>query len=122
VAPDVKYEFIRFGADARFLFTKIVVGIHAGYRVLVGAGEIEQLYWFGGVGGGGLEAGLMGGYTFSENVTGLVGFDYTGYSLSFDPPPVERANGTAGGPLAAGASDTYLQFWLGAAFTVPSFD
>jgi hypothetical protein len=86
--------------------------------VLLEAGEIASPYWFADAGGGAFEVGLFGGYAMSEHVTGLLGVDYTAYSLSFDPPPPERA--VVGGPIADGASDTYLNIWLGGEFSVPS--
>lgn len=122
VVPDVHYKYMRFGADARFIFGKIVLGLRAGYRLLLSAGEIEEPYWFSGVSGGGLEAGLMGGYQLSSGMLGVVGFDYYAYNLKFDAATPERAAQMVGGPLATGAKDTYIQIWLGLQIIVPGLN
>jgi hypothetical protein len=116
--PDVDYEYMRVAVDSRFEFGSFVVGAHAGYRLLLGAGEIEEPYWFGGVSGGAFEVGLLLGYVLHPGVSGLIGLDYTGYSLTFDKPPAERLS-AGNGPVADGATDAYLQLWLGASMVIP---
>jgi hypothetical protein len=120
--PDVVYKYISLAADGRFQFGKVVLGARAGYRFLTSTGEIEEPYWFGGVGGGALDLGLQVGYAFDQNLIGMVGFDYTSYRLKFDPASPDRLSGAIAGPVASGARDAYLSFWLGALFIVPGLD
>lgn len=119
VVPDVTYKYLRIGIDALLRFDRLLAGIRGGYRILVGAGEIEKLYWFGDTSGGAFELGVLGGYALNDMVRGLVGLDYTLYNLSFASPPPEREAGMEGGPMASGASDGYLQLWVGGAVIVP---
>jgi len=122
LVPDVKYEYVRVGVDSRFMFGKLALGVRGGYRFLLEAGEIEKPYWFGGVGGGAFDAGVMLGYALSDSLLGMVGFDYLSYNLKFDAPPPERASGMEGGPVASGATDVYVHGWAGLAVIVPGLD
>ncbi len=122
VVPDVKYEYIRVGVDSRFNVGKLAFGVRGGYRFLLETGEISEDYWFGGVGGGAFDAGVMLGYALSDSLLAMVGFDYLDYRLEFDAAPAARASGTEGGPIATGASDVYLHGWAGLAVIVPGLD
>lgn len=122
IVPDVKYEYIRAGVDSRFMLGKLALGVRGGYRFLLEVGEIEEPYWFGGVGGGAFDVGVMLGYALSDSLLALAGFDYLAYRLKFDAASPERASGAVGGPVATGGSDTYLHGWAGLAVLVPGLD
>lgn len=122
VVPDLKYEYIRVGVDSRFMFGKFALGVRGGYRFLLETGEIENSYWFGGVKGGAFDAGVMLGYALSDNLLGMLGFDYLNYGLKFDAAPPERASGMVGGPVATGANDVYLHGWAGLVVLVPGLN
>jgi hypothetical protein len=119
IVPDVTYKFLRFAADARFWIDSLMIGVRAGYRVVVGTGELESVDWFASAGGGAFEGGLDIGYELTDTMQAVFSGDFTRYMLSFDSVPPGRLAGNEPGPVADGATDQYMLFSLGILFILP---
>jgi hypothetical protein len=109
IVPDVKYGYIKIGADAGFTLGTVTLGARLGVRLLGSLGEIESL-WFPGATGTGLDAGIFGAIPFSSKLALVAGVDVLRYGFDFNAiPPENRV-------AAGGAIDQYFIGWLGVRF------
>jgi hypothetical protein len=111
LVPDVNYHFLRIGVDARFAFSKLVVGAHIAPRFLLSMDEVDKArVWFPGASGSGLDFGIFGGWQLTPWLSAVGGLDVVRYGFDFNAiPPDNRV-------VAGGATDTYVSVWLGAMF------
>ncbi|HEX4351774.1 MAG TPA: hypothetical protein VHZ95_02645, partial [Polyangiales bacterium] len=110
--PDVSYNFIRLGLDARWQFVRWVgLQVDAAYLAGLSLGELSDKAWFPHSSGNGLEAGvsmMFGSPTF----VGEFGFAVERYFMSLNPDPKDP--GVVGtGRVAGGALDEYFSLRLG---------
>jgi hypothetical protein len=106
IVPDVKYGFIKIGADASFTLGKVILGAKLGVRLLSSLGELETL-WFPGATGTGLDAGIFGGYALGDSLALMAGIDALRYGFDFNAIPEDNR------VAAGGAIDQYFVGWLG---------
>ncbi len=122
LVPDVHYNFIRVGMDARFYISKLIVGVQVAPRFLTSMKEVDmggepapptapatKSTWFPGATGSGFDFGLMLGWQILPWLTPVAGFDVVRYGFDFNnlpaaPPP--RV-------IAGGATDTFVSGYLG---------
>ncbi|HTQ04018.1 MAG TPA: hypothetical protein VMI54_09180 [Polyangiaceae bacterium] len=110
LVPDVHYNYLRIGLDARVYVSKLLVGAHFSPRFLTSMSELDKAgVWFPGAKGSGVDMGLMLGWRLAPWLTPAAGFDVVRYGFDFNnlpatPPP--RV-------IAGGATDTYISGWLG---------
>ena len=88
LVPDVNYNFLRFGFDARLRVSKLTVGSHFGARFLTTMHNIDQDYWwFPGATGSGIDFGAMLGYQILSFMDVAGGADYVRYGFDFNGIP-----------------------------------
>ena len=109
IVPDVKYGYIKVGADVGFALGKVTLGAKVGVRLLGSMGEIETL-WFPGATGTGLDAGIFGAYALSDTIGIVAGIDALRYGFDFNAIPEDNR------VAAGGAIDQYFIGWLGVRF------
>jgi hypothetical protein len=109
IVPDVKYGYIRLGADTSFALGKVTLGGKVAVRLLGSLGELESL-WFPGATGTGVDLGIFGAYPFSDTIGLVAGIDAIRYGFDFNAIP--ETNRVAAG----GAIDQYFVGWLGVRF------
>ena len=110
VVPDVHYHYLRFGLDARFQFSKVMIGAHVAPRFLTAMPEIDKRgVWFPGATGSGLDFGATAGFKLLPWLMPVVGVDMVRYGFDFNNTPVSASQNV----IAGGATDTYLSGWLG---------
>jgi hypothetical protein len=109
IVPDVKYGFVKIGAEAAFLLGKVTLGAKIGVRLLGSLGELETL-WFPGATGTGLDAGIFGGYSLSDSLAVVAGVDALRYGFDFNAIPEDNR------VAAGGAIDQYFVGSLGVRF------
>ena len=109
VVPDVKYSFVKIGADATFHFGRARLGARLGARLLNSLGEIETL-WFPGATGSAIDAGIFGGYGLGDSIALMAGVDAIRYGFDFNAIPEDNR------VAAGGAVDQYFVGWLGVRF------
>ncbi len=112
LVPDVEYEYVRVGLDGRVRVSKVTLGAHFGYRFLLGMGELKSDAWFPNATGGGIDAGIMGGYELVSGLSVVAGFDFRRYFLTLSPDPGAQR-------VAGGALDEYLSGWGGLMYRIP---
>jgi hypothetical protein len=109
LVPDVNYQFLRFGVDARFAISKFMVGGHIAPRFLLSMADIDKArVWFPGASGSGLDFGVLVGWRLAPWLSAVGGADVVRYGFDFNAIPSDNR------VVAGGASDTYLSVWLGA--------
>jgi hypothetical protein len=109
IVPDVKYGFVKIGADTAFMLGKVTLGARIGVRLLGSLGELETL-WFPGATGTGLDAGIFGGYSLSDSLAIMAGIDMLRYGFDFNAIPEDNR------VAAGGAIDQYFVGSLGVRF------
>lgn len=112
--PDVDYSFIRAVVDARFRIGKGIVGFHVGPRIILGTGELGDI--FPDATTTALEAGLTGGYALSPNFDFMGGLELKRYGITLNPDPDDLPQINGAPAAAGGALDQYLGLWLGVAW------
>ncbi|MCA9597597.1 MAG: hypothetical protein KC776_29990 [Myxococcales bacterium] len=112
LVPDVDYQYVRLGLDGRVRVSKVTLGAHFGYRYLLGTGDLESDAWFPNATGGGVDAGLMGGYEVVSGLSIVAGFDFRRYFFSLKPD-------AGAARVAGGALDEYLSGWGGLMYRIP---
>jgi hypothetical protein len=116
LVPDVHYHYLRFGLDARFYISKLLVGAHVAPRFLTSMKEIDKGgVWFPAATGSGLDMGVLLGWQILPWLTPTLGVDLVRYGFDFNNTPVPQ-NIYDQRVVAGGATDTYLSGWLGATF------
>ena len=115
LVPDVHYHYLRFGLDARFYVSKLMVGAHVAPRFLTSMKELDKgAVWFPGAMGSGIDMGAQLGWQVLPWLTPTVGFDLVRYGFDFNNVPVAENQRV----VAGGATDTYLSGWIGAVFNL----
>jgi hypothetical protein len=109
IVPDVKYGFVKLGAEAAFRLGKVTLGAKLGVRLLSSLGELETL-WFPGATGTGLDAGIFGGYSLSDSLAVVASIDALRYGFDFNAIPKDNR------VAAGGAIDQYFIGSLGVRF------
>lgn len=111
--PDVKYTFVRALVDGRFRFGKVLLGAQLGPRILLGSGQLEDI--FPDSTGGGFELGLQAGYAVTSTLDVVAGFDLRRYYFTLNPSTTPGSAPQINGELAAagGAVDQYMGLSLG---------
>jgi hypothetical protein len=116
LVPDVKYTFVRLGAEARVRIAKFLGGGHIAPRILTSLHQIDLPYvWFPNAHGSGLDFGLMVGYGVLPYMDIVLNADFVGYGFDFNPMPVDPLIGPV---IAGGATDRYNSLSLGVKFTL----
>jgi len=123
LVPDVKYDFIRIGADVRARISKFFVAGRVAPRILLSLANIDQEYvWFPGAKGSGLDFGLELGWGFLPYLDVVGGADVLRYGFDFNGIPNENpcdpTLGCKAPVIAGGATDTYISGWLGVRVTL----
>ena len=118
LVPDVNYQFLRIGVDARLRFGKITAGSHFAPRFLTSMANIDQTYWwFPGATGSGIDFGAFVAYELLKFMDVAVGGDYLRYGFDFNAIPSNAGlPGSTARSVAGGATDIYLGGWLGVIF------
>jgi hypothetical protein len=115
VVPDVHYNYLRFGLDARFRISKFMVGASVAPRFLTSMKELDKGgVWFPGATGSGLDFGMMLGWQLLPWFAPTVGMDYVRYGFDFNNLPAKPPPRV----IAGGATDTYLSGWFALLFTL----
>jgi hypothetical protein len=114
--PDVAYQYIRPGLDARFGFGAFGVGASIGYRLVLSAGDIQKDVWFPNAKVSALDAGLFVSYEFVKSLHALAGFDIRRYGYDMHSSPSDLAKNR---DVAGGAIDQYLAGFLGIEWRLP---
>jgi hypothetical protein len=114
--PDVTYNFVRAGLDARWqFFGPLALQLAAAYLVGLSQGEIAERAWFPHTTGNGFEAEIGLAYPVSRLIALELSFALQRYFLSLNPDPKDP--GVVGtGRVAGGALDQYLSTRLGIVF------
>jgi hypothetical protein len=131
LVPDVKYQFLRFGLDARVQVSTLRFGAHVAPRVLTSLEQIDlATVWFPGATGRGLDFGFEAGWNFLPYLGLVAGFDYVRYGFDFNAAPPGTVSAPNGGVppsaedplltpmLAGGATDTYVSGRIGFVITL----
>jgi len=123
LVPDVKYDFIRVGADVRARIAKFFVAGRVAPRILLSMANIDLEYvWFPGAKGRGLDFGLEFGYGFLPFLDVVAGGDVIRYGFDFNGIPSETpcdpVLGCKAPVVAGGATDTYISGWVGVRVTL----
>jgi len=116
LVPDVKYTFVRLGAEARVRVAKFLAGGHIAPRILTSLHQIDLPYvWFPNAHGSGLDFGLMVGYGVLPYMDIVLNADFVGYGFDFNPMPADPLLAPV---IAGGATDRYNSLSLGVKFTL----
>lgn len=123
LVPDVRYDHIRVGIDARARISKFFVAAHVAPRILLSMDQIDLEYiWFPGATGRGLDFGLELGWGLLPYLDIVGGGDVLRYGFDFSGMPSESpcdpVLGCKAPLIAGGATDTYLSGWLGVRVTL----
>jgi hypothetical protein len=131
LVPDVKYQYLRFGLDARVQVSTLRFGAHIAPRVLTSLEQIDlATVWFPGATGRGLDFGFEAGWNFLPFLGLVAGFDYVRYGFDFNAAPPGTVSAPNGGVtpseqdplltpmLAGGATDTYMSGRIGFVVTL----
>lgn len=131
LVPDVKYNFLRFGLDARVHVSDFRFGASIAPRVLTSLHQIDlATVWFPNASGRGLDFGLEAGWNFLPFLGVVAGFDYVRYGFDFNDAPPGTVSSPNGGVtpspqdplltpmLAGGATDTYVSGRIGLVLTL----
>lgn len=109
--PDVSYTYVRALLDGRFRFGKVLLGAQLGPRVLLGTGQLEEV--FPDSTGGGFELGLQAGYAVTSTLDIVAGFDLRRYYFTLNPSTAEPPRIDGELAAAGGAVDQYMGLSLG---------
>jgi hypothetical protein len=115
LVPDVAYQYLRPGLDARFGFGPVGVGAYVGYRLVLSAGDIQEKVWFPKAKVLAVDAGLFVTYEFVKSLHALAGFDIRRYGYDMHSSPADLAKND----VAGGAVDQYLAGFLGVEWRLP---
>ena len=112
--PDIKYSFLRIGADGRYQFNKaIAVQLRAAFLYGLSLGEISSPAWFPHASGNGLEAEA----SFQLGVSKLLAFELAlgmqRYFMSLNPQADDPGVLASTARVAGGALDKYFFSRLG---------
>jgi hypothetical protein len=107
--PSADYHFVRAGLDLRVSFGRISVLAGGGYRDVLNAGSLDDLFPRKTVGG--VDAFVGGALTVAKHVELSVRLDYSRFFYSFNPQPGD-AN------VAGGALDEMARLSLGLSTTL----
>jgi hypothetical protein len=111
--PDVKYGFIRLGADARLKLTEaLTLKLGAAYLLVQGYGQLGESEWYPHISGGGVEGALGVGYALSELFEVNAGFGLTRFFMSINPELTD-AGVQDNLRVAGGVVDQYMAILLG---------
>jgi hypothetical protein len=124
--PDVSYSYFRFGIDSQFKLGNLGLGLNLAYRPVSSLsdepGHIRAAYWFPKAEADGMELGVQVGYSLSPSFAILLNGDYRRYGFNFHRVPSDQTTQAPGPanqvPVAGGATDTYLGFWVGVGYTL----
>lgn len=119
LVPDVNYQFLRFGMDARLRAGKFTLGSHFAPRFITSLKNIDQEYWwFPGATGSGIDFGAFGAFQILKFMDVAAGFDYIRYGFDFNAIPDDAGlpSNTRSQRIAGGATDTFLSGWAGVIF------
>jgi hypothetical protein len=85
-------------------------------------GHVRAAYWFPKAEADGMELGVQVGYSLSRSFAILLSGDYRRYGFNFHRVPADQITQSPGPanqvPVAGGATDTYLGFWVGVGYTL----
>lgn len=116
LVPDVKYMFVRLGAEARVRIAKVLIGGRIAPRILTSVKNIDlERVWFPGAKGHGLDFGLMLGYGVLPFMDIVLEAAFTGYGFDFNGIPDDPVLAPV---VAGGATDRYNSLSLGVKFTL----
>ena len=112
--PDIKYSFLRIGADGRYQFNKaIAVQLRAAFLYGLSLGEISSPAWFPHASGNGIEAEA----SFQLGVSKLLAFELAlgmqRYFMSLNPERGDPGVNSQTLRVAGGALDKYFFSRLG---------
>jgi len=117
LVPDVKYTFVRLGAEPRVRFGHFTAAGHIAPRILTSLHQIDLArVWFPGAKGRGLDFGLMVGYGLTNFLELVGGGDFVGYGFDFNDLPTDP---TLAPVVAGGATDRYWSGWVALRLRVP---
>jgi hypothetical protein len=109
LVPDVAYQYVRPGVDARFGFGPFGVGVYVGYRLVLSAGGVQDAVWFPNAKVSAVDAGFFVTYELVPSLHALAGFDVRRYGYDMHSSPADLASRD----VAGGAIDQYLAGSLG---------
>ena len=116
LVPDVRYNFVRIGGEARVRFSKVLLGGHIAPRILTSMNQVDLAgVWFPGATGSGLDFGLMAGYGVLPFMDVMISADFVGYGFDFNAIPADPKVAPV---VAGGATDRYNSLSLGVKFTL----
>ena len=112
--PDIKYSFLRLGADGRYQFNRaIAVQLRAAFLYGLSLGEISSPAWFPHASGNGIEAEA----SFQLGVSKLLAFELAlgmqRYFMSLNPQEGDPGVNSTTLRVAGGALDKYFFSRLG---------
>jgi hypothetical protein len=118
LVPDVNYQFLRFGMDARLRAGKFTIGSHFAPRFLTSIKNIDQEYWwFPGATGSGVDFGAFAAFEVLKFMDVAAGVDYIRYGFDFNAIPDDAGpTNPTSQKIAGGATDTFLSGWAGVIF------
>jgi hypothetical protein len=108
--PDVRYEYLRPGLDARLAFGRVRFGAGFGYRAVLGLGQIASPTWFPHATAQAVDGFVNAGYEVIPGLYAMAGFDATRYALDMHTVSADR---NAPRDVAGGAIDQYLTVHIG---------
>lgn len=116
LVPDVAYTYLQPGLDTRFRFGAFGVGVGVGYRLVLGAGAIQEPEWFPKAKVSALDASAFVSYDVVTSLGVILGVDVRRYGYSMHSAVSDLAQGR---DVAGGAIDQYLAAFLGLEYRVP---
>ena len=119
LVPDVNYNYLRFGMDARLRAGKFTVGSHFAPRFLTSMHNVDQEYWwFPGATGSGVDFGAFLSFEILKFMDIAGGVDYIRYGFDFNniPDDAGMPGNVTSQKIAGGATDTFLSGWAGLVF------
>jgi hypothetical protein len=103
--PDIDYDILRIGAEARVVFGPLAFELRGSYEVLAGTGPLSSSQWFTHVSGAGIEAGATVGFFLLDYLEIRAAVDYRRFFFSLNPEVGDSPNRIAGGALD--------EYWMG---------
>jgi hypothetical protein len=110
LVPDVKYSYVKLGLDGTLRFGVLSIGARIGKRLLLSTGDLEKVWFPGGVKTQSLEFGATVGYRLVGPLEVVGGFDWLRYAFDFNP--VKKRAGFESA-VAGGAVDQNISGFLG---------
>jgi hypothetical protein len=112
--PDVVYNFVRLGPDARWQFASAwAVQLGAAYLIGLSQGQIAASEWFPHTSGNGLELELGLQFAVSRVLGFELNFGLQRYFMSLNPDPKDPGVVGASPRVAGGALDEYFSTRFG---------